>query len=324
MKAPHYQTLLSFLLLWSSLFCETAMSAVTRPSAKFFLELDGKPVAILSSFSGGPMIGEVNSLDSGFSCCFPPKFLIAIHPDELVMEVPGLHGSDLVEWIQKNLQGDLTEHNGSIVLVDQNFRVIQRINFLHGLISEISFPALRATARIQPPLKLKIMPEQAQVVTGNDEIYRTILKNYQSSSFRLDIAGIDTSRVSAIDAITIKRTFMAGDTGEQRPSTGMIPTGNFEISPLSFTIAGANARDLEKWHEDFVVNGNNSDDRELEGTITLLANNVKVPPITLSLHHLGIYRLLYSSSTTSTGADEISVRAMTYIEGVSLPVEDTK
>jgi hypothetical protein len=309
---------LSFLF---GLFHGAAASAASLANAfsgnTYVLELEGKPVATLRSFTGGAMTGDVAVHNLGPACCISKKYLASVHAEDLVMEIAGDLGGSLVSWIQQSLDKGDIRRDGSVVILDQNFRAVRRIAFFGALVTEINLPAFDAASTSPFSLALKITPERSQLMKGGGQSYSRLLGSKQKAwltrNFRLDIAGIDTARVSAIDAITIKRKIEKSEVGAFREPG--VEAGSFEISPLNLTVSERGAEGFEAWYQDFVMNGNNGDDQEREGTLTLLTPDLQTSLLTLSLRHLGIYRFAYDSGASTSGA---SVRAGIYMEGVSM------
>jgi hypothetical protein len=318
MNASIRRPFFSLIVLWllfGLIHGSAASAAIPISGAISVLELEGRPVATLRSFTGGTMTGDVVVSQIPSGCCFSNKHLASVRAEDIVVEVAGELRSDLVGWIQDNLNGDPVGRDGSIVMLDYNGREVRRINFVRGLIAEIGLPAFNATSATAFSLTLRITPEQARLMKGSGRAYNlpySKQKSWLTNNFRLDIPGVDTSRVSAIDAITLKRK-IGGSVGEFRDYSK--PIGPFEISPLAMTLSETGAAGFDAWYQDFVVKGNADDSRELEGTITLLTPDLRTSLLTLSLHHLGIYRFAYDYGSSTSGA---AVRAQAYIESVSM------
>lgn len=308
-----------FPILLSLLFSPLPGVSASAPGPAYgnayVLELEGRPVATLRSFSGGAMTADVAVTETPF-CCFQEKHLRFVRPEDLVLEVAGELGSGLVGWIQDNLSGDRAGRDGSIVILDRDYREVRRLNFALALIAEINLPPFGAASSSAFSLTLRITPEQSQFAKGSNRPYVVPVskqKSWLARNFRLDIPGINTARVAAVDAITIKRKIVSPDPKEFRGYGSSV--GSFEISPLAVTVAESGAGGFEAWYQDFVLKGNADDTRELEGTLTVLSSDLRSSLLTVSLHHLGIYRFTYEYGSSTAGA---TARAVAYIEGVSM------
>lgn len=63
------------------------------------------------------------------------------------------------------------------------------------------------------------------------------------------------------------------------------------VPNLVVTLSEQGAQTFTDWHESFVIEGKNSQDQEKEGTLELLAADMKEVLFTLTFHGLGIFRL---------------------------------
>jgi hypothetical protein len=71
------------------------------------------------------------------------------------------------------------------------------------------------------------------------------------------------------------------------------------------------------WHQDFVVNGLNSDDREKHGTLEYMTQDLKSTYFTLKLQHLGIAKL--SAEKAESGSEGIRrLKATLYVEKIEV------
>ena len=77
--------------------------------------------------------------------------------------------------------------------------------------------------------------------------------------------------------------------GEQRDYQKE-PT-SVEIPNLVITLAESHADEFYRWHEDFVIKGNNGEDREKGGTLEYLTPNLQEVLFTLHFYHLGVFKV---------------------------------
>ena len=94
-------------------------------------------------------------------------------------------------------------------------------------------------------------------------------------NFRLKLDGLDTAcaRVNKIEALTIKQKVVEDPVGEHRDYQ-KVPA-SIEYPNLVVTFSEAFADDVYKWHEDFVINGNNAQDKEKGGSLEFLSPDLK-------------------------------------------------
>ena len=154
-----------------------------------------------------------------------------------------------------------------------------------------SFPGALRCAAIA--CLVSALPALAQ--TGAKE------KAMLASNFKLTLPGLETvtSKVSKIEALAIKQKLTVSAIGEKRDVTK--EAGTLEVPNLIFSVAESFAAPLYDWHEDFVIKGNNGDDKEKSGKLEFLSPT-KETLFTLSFSGLGIYKLAPSAQTAGVEA----------------------
>jgi len=88
-----------------------------------------------------------------------------------------------------------------------------------------------------------------------------------------------------------------------------------EIPDLIVTLPVANAKTWVDWHQDFVINGNSSANKEKNGTLELLGSNLQDVLFTLTFRHLGITRL--TRQMPASGEGVARVKAEMYCEEIA-------
>jgi hypothetical protein len=92
-----------------------------------------------------------------------------------------------------------------------------------------------------------------------------------------------------------------------------IVPGSLEFPNLRIVLAEQSADSWYQWHEDFVVEGHNGEDKEKNGLLTLLSSNLQSELATVRFFNLGIFRL--SQVKSEANSDQISrVAADLYCE----------
>lgn len=111
-------------------------------------------------------------------------------------------------------------------------------------------------------------------------------------------------------SITIKQSTTKDTVGEAR-DYAKEPT-KLEIPNLKVTMNEVDSDGFFAWHEDFVIKGNNSDDKEKTGSIVFLDPTRKQALLTIDLRNLGIFR-----AAKTNNADKIAtVTAEMYCENI--------
>ena len=267
-------------------------SAFTK--ANFTIELANQTQAGLKSADGGESIGQVVAFRNG-NDPVANKFLGSVKTEEfhLLTPVSESLGLPWAQWIvdMPNFQG--TKKNGAVVTSDFNFAVIRRREFHNALITEIKVPTLDGGSKDAGYLDIAVLPASASDGSPKGKTVAPTLtqptKVWHTADFKLEIDGLDCTRVARIESFTIKQNVSESQFGEDRFPT-LSPT-TVEFPDLVVTFAAASLPSWQAWFDDFVVKGNNSDSNEKSGSITFLTPDLKTTLAVLNLHHIGIYRL---------------------------------
>jgi hypothetical protein len=98
-----------------------------------------------------------------------------------------------------------------------------------------------------------------------------------SSFFRLNIVGLDCTRVSKIDSFTVKQHLAGGTLDMAHYQVDQIRTAAanlVEFPNLRIELATAFAETWRTWFKSFVIDGNSSAMNEKTGTLSFLAPNL--------------------------------------------------
>ena len=136
-------------------------------------------------------------------------------------------------------------------------------------------------------------------------------KQWSPANFKLQIDGLDCSKVSKVDSFTVKQTAQTDDIGDARDY--LKQPGKLEFPNLTITLPEAGAQTWQAWFDDFVIKGNNTDAQEKNGSLVFFAPNNKDLLATINFFNLGIYAL--GSDKAEANADQIKwVKAELYCE----------
>ena len=272
-------------------------ATVLRPA----LELDGAHAGWLSSAEGGDAVGDVvmEAPEPGVQ----PKHLGTIHYEDIVVTFDrGMSGA-FWSALQSVLRGETPRHSGAIIGYDPNFAERERLEFRDALITEISFPALDASSKDAARMTVTFAPDHTRRSAGSGTKIPAPpagkQKGFTQASFRLSIDGLDaaTTKVSKVAALTV----------------GAGPA-DLEIPDLVFSLPRSAAGPLEKWHDEFVVSGNQ---QERTGSIDLLAADMNEVLLRVELSGLGIFKLAYDR--IGTAEEQVAnATASLYCEQIAL------
>jgi phage tail-like protein len=289
-------------------------------SGNFFLTLDGVKCGYLKSIAGGGVSAEVIQEPAG------PNYFVKKHIgqpkyEDLTLQVGFSMSKPLYEWIAQSWTMKYQRKSGSIIALDQSLAPKSERQFNQALITETTIPAMDGSSKEPAYMTVTFSPEFTRTVapTGSKADYGEYGKNEQKmflpSNFRLEIDGIDCSKVNKIESFTVKQTAVTDDIGDARDRAK--EPGKLEFPNLKITVAEVAAQPFIDWHENFVIKGNNDESFEKGGMLTLLAPNQEKPLMRIRFYNLGIFRL--QPAKAEANADQIKkVEVEMYVERMEL------
>jgi hypothetical protein len=279
----------------------------TSAATGFAFILDGsKTVGYLKSFSGGAVSADVIHEAIGPDG-FAKKHIGPPRYQEFTVQVDMSMTNDLYDWINASWQLRRQRKSGAVVAHDFNYQARSRREFFSALITEVGFPACDAVSKDPSYLTVKFAPEYTRYAKASGKIAATVSKTQKvwlPSNFRLTIDGLDCSRVTKIDGFSVTQR-----------NNGIEASG-LEFPNLTVWLPEALAETWLAWHENFVVNGANSDDQEKSGTLEFLAPDLKETLLTISFGNVGIFNLNVSGA--ASGDQAATVSAEIYCERMEL------
>jgi hypothetical protein len=247
-------------------------------------------VTFLRKASGGNVVGRVTATTSANEH-FARKQLDGTENDDFRLEFGMAMSSGLLDWIAASWGPAPPTRDGAVLACDLQYTIRRERGFVAALVSETSFPALDAAVKASGYLTVRLTPRS--VLPTHDPSTKLNIgpgvkqKLWLTSNFRLDIDGIDTSKVSRIAPFVVRRPVEVKSTG----GTTTLEAGTIDFPSLRVTLSMAGADSWFAWYEDFVLNGNNGPAGERKGSISLLAPNLSEKLARVDLEGLGIYRL---------------------------------
>lgn len=238
----------------------------------------------------------------------PPKY-------EAFSVLVGLSMSDeLFGWIAGSWGAQPAKKDGAVLGLDYQLDIKTETRFGGALVTETTIPALDAASKEAGHLAVTFQPEiiDAEAGAGKLSLAASKQKLWRTSNFRLEIDGLDCTKVSKIDGFTVKRAVTTVTSGGG--GVTLVP-GKVEFPNLTITLSEVSAQTWFDWHESFVVNGNNGESFERNGALRFLAADLATELSRIELHHLGIVRL---APVRSQGAQIGRVTATLYCEEMVL------
>jgi T4-like virus tail tube protein gp19 len=282
------------------------------------LELEGRFVGYLKGFSGGAVAADVTTARVGTDPILK-KHLGPLRYEPLVLK----GGMDLDPAFYTWLENYQTQSkSGALIITDDDYKIVKRLEFSRALIAELALPALDASSK--DTAYLTIILEAEQIKNGAVSVGQKLpasaaqkaQKKWLPSNFRLTIGGLDCTKVSQIAPLIFRHKVVTQAIGEQRDPSKTQAT--FGLSDLSFSQAISHSKTLEQWHQSFLIEGNNAEQNEKSGTLEFLTPDVKSTLLTITLSGLGIYRIAPSTYEAKQEATTTTLSAQLYVEQAQL------
>ena len=245
-----------------------------------FLRVGDRAIRV-ESYSGAEPFAEVVA-ESGGLLPYAKKHLGALRWADLEASVGIDADPALYQWIGDAWFGQPARDRAVLDTFDPVTRRAETIELQKPLLREVVLPGLDASVHDQRFLKLKIAPQSVRrrpggsVIVGEQEPGRELYAH----AFTVEIDGIDCSGVQAVAPIAVQTRM------EERKRGGLLA-----FSDVHLQVAAGKLGSFQAWFDDFVLRGNNDDDKERDGRVTFYDPLLKDALATLELYHLGIYRV---------------------------------
>jgi hypothetical protein len=256
------------------------------------LVLEGKTCGIARRLSGGSVGAHVLQ-EMHQATGQKRKHIGAAIREDFSLDFGFAMGPPLLEWIAQTWKLQFPRRDGAILALDKDLVPRSQRKFTGALISETTIPALRKGGKEAVWLNLKFAVETVKLesasggkVSGDPKHPEKLLL---AEGFALDIEGLDCKTVKAIGSFTVRQSVHRNDA----PGDYQLEGGAVSFPDLEITFAEVSVESWQKWHEDFVVKGNNSEKDERSGTLTLLSPNGQ-KMATIKLLGLGIFNLSHA------------------------------
>ena len=178
-------------------------------TGRFGIDLGSGWEALVKSVEGGNIVGNVVR-EQNSAAFYQKKHIGNVKYEEVSFKI-GLPSKGVYDWIATTLAGQFTRKTFWLSTLDANFVEVARRQFNNALISEIGFPALDGSSKDAAYLTIKIAPESIEDRPASGKtvtLDASKQKTWLQSNFRLELKPVATSRVSKIDAFTIKQTLV--------------------------------------------------------------------------------------------------------------------
>ena len=305
---------------------QKAMANVKRSvvSGKFALEIGTIKCGFLQDADGGQAFSDVVVEKLGADHV-QHKHLAGVKYEDITLSAGLGMEKTFYDWLAASWQFNNanSRKNGAVVFTDFNYAVRQTRQFYNALISETTIPACDASSKDAARLTITIAPDHTSTTTkGSGNKYPSLSasaqKTWLPANFKLQIDGLDCSKVAKIDSFTVKQSIIENAVGDDR--IGSREPGAIEYPNLAITFLASSAASWQQWFDDFVVKGNNGDANEKNGTLTFLSNNLQAELGTVKFFNMGIFKLDDDAAEDSGGNVVQRFRAELYVERMEISI----
>jgi phage tail-like protein len=295
-------------------------AAPAKDQLKIAFALDGEFAGWIDSFEGGSARGTVVEEKQGTDGVVR-KHISGVKYEDITITCGTAMSKAFYDWIASSFDHKHSRKNGAIVAWDFDKKTAQIREFADALLTEVGFPALDASSKDPAFMTLKFSPEYTRGSKHDaadvQAPFNMEQKHFSPAEFRLTIDGMAEAKVNKIDAITVKQTTVEDAVGEQRDYSK--EPGKLEVPNLKITLAEFYAQDFLKWHEDFVIKGNNGQEAEKMATLEFVSPNSPTPLFALSFSGVGIFDVTVNKqSSDSSEQKATTVSPQLYCEEVKL------
>jgi hypothetical protein len=271
----------------------------------------------LRSVDGGGVKADVVAQQVG-GMAVRAKHIGLPQPEPISISVGMSMSKSFWTWLEKAWDGEIIRKTGAVQTCDRDLNVLHEQSFDGALVTETGFPALDGSSKDPGYITVKFLPETTRhkMTSGNKArgIFSKQQKLWSPQNFRLDIDGLDCTRVNKIEAFTIKQNTKRLECGPKREYE-LEPT-SLEFPNLTVTTSMATAKTWIDWHKSFLIDGVNDVTKEKAGSITFLSPKGE-DLLTIELSGLGISNLAPDKGDAST--DSIKrIKVELYCEEMNL------
>jgi phage tail-like protein len=263
----------------------------TFAAGTFALNLDGVTCGFVKSAEGGDAYADVVEITDGASLV-TQKHIGGVKYDDIDLSIGFGLAQDVYDWIAATWKRDYSRKDGSVVAADMNGNAKTERQFFKALVSEVTIPALDASAKTAGFLGLKISPEYTrdQKAGGKVAVTKAVAqKQFLAQNFRFELGTLPCDKVTKIESFTVTQEIAVDNVGHGRDFVN--EPGKIDFPNLVVTLAAAGADAWVTWFQDFVINGKNTTDQELTGAIVFLSQDRKTELGRVNLVNVGIFRL---------------------------------
>ncbi len=290
---------------------------------KTAIELNGKQAGWVFNALGGTATAEVVSEPTGADRV-THKHVTNVKYDDIAVNCGAGMSREFYGLVKAGVEGTSGRFSGAIVVADYDYKESSRITFANALVTEIAFPALDASSKEAGRMLVTFSPQYTRLVAGSGQrstqsgsLTPGGQKKWLTSSFKLAIDGLDTTRVIKIEPLTAKTAVVNSAVGSQREPTK--EATKIQYSNLVFYVPETAAKPFLDWHDAFVIRGQNAQANEKNGRLEMLTQDLRTALFTLDFTGIGIVGV--APEPPATGESVRRMRVEMYIETMKLTAD---
>ncbi len=313
----------AILITMSCLFASVVLGGEARSytAGHFNLVLNGDNSGFLTKFEGLGIDAKV--IEEASHSDYVKKHLGPVHYGEFSLQTGIGEFLPLNAWIEQTADRKQPRRDGAFVTSTLKYAKPHTVAFQDALITAIEIPACDASAKEVGLMTLSIMPELTKWQLGAGEVAPNqprARKSWLRSDFVLSIPGLDCSKVTKVDSLTIKQTVARNQVGQERDN--QLTPEKIDYPNLEVTLPIGAAETWLAWHQSFVIDGKNDDAQEKTGTLVFLSQNRKSTLMTLSFHNLGIFAVGADDQDDKSDNKVQCVKVKMYCERMTVDFHD--
>ncbi len=281
---------------------QTPSHATAR--GRFLLTLDGTVCGFVTSAEGGDISAPVIREPAG---AFVRKHLGAPAPEPIVLSFDLSLKKVVYDWIAEFWKGNASAKSGSLITLDLNNQARSELVFEKAAIAATTVPAMDAASKTPCLLTVRLNPAATSRRPASGPVAGVTpapKKLWLSSNFRFEIDGLDATRISKIEPLTVAA-------GEQ---------GAIDFPDVRALLSETTSQTWSDWHDEFVVKGKNDDANEKSGSLIFLSPDLQSQLGGVALTGLGIHRLSREPVVEGGAAQVARLVAELYCERMELAV----
>ena len=291
---------------------QAVIGTQSYPVSRSALLIEGAQI-IPKSVEGGVPVGTVVT-----DAATNTKHLTGVEYEEISAQVGIGAKSPLLDWVAQSWKGTAPRKSGSVVDLDFDSRAVGEREFKDALLTQTTIPTLDVASKEAAYFTVKLAPTSIRQSAGSGTILKSTVgtqKNWLVSNFRFEMDGLDGKGVARIESFSVGQPSATDNVGETRDYEKQ--TGKLVFPNLKISLNQSSASTWSQWFNDFVVMGNNGDDREKKGGIVFLDLYLKELG-RINLFNCGIFRLAPAKAVATDAIKRVT--AELYCERMELAV----